>query len=105
MACIVTKDPDNAWYIFIDWDEWFDRKIEEIGGTFTITQSIWTVDPALTQTGTTFSATTNQTYVYCTGGVDGNKYNLTNTITYIGSTLAGAVFTEDRTVKVRIKEK
>ena len=105
MACRVTKDPDNTWYIYIDWSDWFEDQISNIGGTFTITGSAWFPDSGITQVGSSYSDTTKQTAFYGSGGTDGTDYNLLNRISYTSSTLSGQTFTEDRTMVVRIKEK
>lgn len=104
MACNVTKDPDNDWYVYIDWSDWFDDQVESIGGTFTLTVSDWFPDPAIVEEGTSFDDTTNKTYFSGSGGVAGEKYNILNRITYNSLTL-NRTYTEDRTIQVRMKEK
>ncbi len=105
------KDPDNKWFITVDWSEWVAGIIEDIGGgaTVSITSSAWyiypegdiTMDPA-----TPGTADANyKCFFYATGGVEGNTYNVINRITYNPSTLSPTDFTEDRTVKVKIKQK
>ena len=105
MACYVTKDPDNTWYTYIDWSNWFADQIENIGGTFTLTNSVWFPDSAISEEGTNSSDTTKQTAFFGSGGTAGTSYNLLNRISYTSSTLGVQVFTEDRTIEVRIKEK
>jgi hypothetical protein len=105
MVCKVVKDPDNTWYTYIDWSDWFDRQIADIGGTFTLTVSDWFPASALTEEGDTFNNTTKQTAFFGSGGTDGEEYQLLNRISYTSSTLGTQVFTEDRTITIRIKEK
>ena len=105
MACLVTKDPDNTWYISINWFSWFEGQIDEIGGTFTLTASTWFPDTAITEEGTDFSDTTKQTAFFGSGGTAGTTYDIMNRISYTSSVFGAQVFTEDRTVQVRIKEK
>jgi hypothetical protein len=51
MACKITKDPDNKWFLFIDWSDWIDGLIngangqDGIDGTIDITSSEWFLDP------------------------------------------------------------
>lgn len=105
MACYVTKDPDNTWYTYIDWNDWFDDQIESIGGTFTITVSTWFPDSAINEEGKSFDDTTKKTAFYGSGGTAGTTYNLLNRISYTSSALGSQVFTEDRTIQIKIKEK
>jgi len=105
MACLVTKDPDNTWYISINWLSWFEGQIDEIGGTFTLTASNWFPDPSIVEEGTDFGDTTKQTAFFGSGGTAGNTYDILNRISYTSSVFGAQVFTEDRTIQVRIKEK
>jgi len=105
MACVITKDPDNTWYVYIDWSDWFEDQIANIGGTFTITVSDWFPDTPIVEEGDNFDDTTKKTAFYGSGGVAGTKYDILNRISYTSSTLSGQTFTEDRTIEVRIKEK
>jgi len=105
MACLVTKDPDNTWYIYIDWSDWFAAQIENIGGTFTLTVSNWFPDTAITEEGKDFGDATKQTAFFGSGGTAGTTYDILNRISYTSSVFGAQVFTEDRTIQVRIKEK
>jgi len=105
MTCLITKDPDNTWYVYIDWSAWFSDQVDNIGGTFTITQSDWFPDAAISEEGDNYGDTEKQTAFYGSGGVAGVNYNLLNRISYTSSTLSGQTFTEDRTIQVRIKDK
>jgi hypothetical protein len=104
-SCVVTKDPDNTWYTWIDWSDWFDDQIAEIGGTFTVTASVWFPDSAISEEGTKLDDTTKIMYFFGSGGVAGTKYDILNRISYTSTTLGSQVFTEDRTIQIRIKEK
>ena len=105
MACFVTKDPDNTWYVNINWINWFAGQIDEIGGTFTLTNSLWFPDTGIVEEGNNSSDTTKQTAFFGSGGTAGEAYFIVNRISYTSSTLGAQVFTEDRTIEVRIKEK
>jgi len=104
MTCVITKDPDNEWYVYIDWIDWFVDQRDNIAGEFFLTGSAWFPDPAISEDASSFSNETKKTYFSGSGGVAGNKYNLVNRITYTVSTTSGT-YTEDRTIEVRIKEK
>jgi hypothetical protein len=104
-SCRIIKDPDNTWYIYIDWDDWFDRQISDIGGTFTLTASDWFPDAALSEEDTKLDDSTKKTYFYGSGGTADTSYDILNRISYTSSTLGAQVFTEDRTITIRIKEK
>jgi len=107
MACIITKDPDNTWYVPIYWSNWFDKQVDEMGGTYTLTASDWYPDPAINEVGDGFDDTTKITSFHGSGGVAGTKYNLLNRISFTSTsaTLVGRTFTEDRTIEIRIVEK
>ena len=105
MACNVTKDPDNTWYAYVDWSDWFEDQVALHGGTFTITASVWFTDAALTEDGTKIIDSTKYTYFYGSGGVVNTDYDLLNRISYTSTTLSGQTFTEDRTQEIRIREK
>ena len=105
MACYVTKDPDNTWYVYIDWSDWFEDQIANIGGTFTLTVSNWFPDAVISEEGTNLDDTTKKTAFYGSGGAAGVTYDILNRISYTSSVFGAQVFTEDRTIQVRIKEK
>ena len=107
MAITITKDPDNKWFLFIDWSEWIEGLIDDIGGTIDITSSQWFLDAGLTIDPATPGTDDGnyKCYLYGTGGTDGQKYNVLNRITYNPSALSPTDFTEDRTISVRIKHK
>lgn len=106
MACAtIYKDPDNTWYAYIEWDDWFNDQIDKIGGTFTVTVSAWFPDSAISEEGTKLDDTTKRMYFFGSGGVDGTTYDMLNRISYTSTTLGAQVFTEDRTIQIRMKEK
>jgi hypothetical protein len=105
MSCRITKDPDNTWYAYIDWDNWFADQIAKIGGTFTLTAITWFPDSALTEEGSKVDDTTKKTYFYGSGGTADTEYEILGRCSYTSSTLGTQVFTEDRTITIRIKEK
>ncbi len=104
MACLtLKKDPDNKWFAYIDWEDWFETITDEFGGTVSITNSVWFLDAGLTEESNEIK--TYVTVLYGSGGVDGTTYNITNRITYNPSALTPTDLTEDRTFKVKIQEK
>ena len=107
MACYVTKDPDNIWYVPIKWDNWFTGQIDEMGGTFTIVTSLWFPETGIAEVGSAFDDSTKIASFYGSGGVDQTNYTLMNRITFTSTspTLVGQTFSEDRTIEVRIREK
>jgi hypothetical protein len=105
MSCKIYKDPDNTWYAYINWDNWFDDQIAKIGGTFTLTDSDWFPDSPISEEGTDFDDTTKKTAFFGSGVVAGETYDLLNRISYTSSVFGAQVFTEDRTIQVVMKEK
>jgi len=103
----IIKDPDNKWFLFVDWSEWINGLIDDIGGTIDITASQWFLDTGLVEESGTPVTDDGEykCYLYGSGGVDGQKYNVLNRITYNPSALALTDFTEDRTIEVRIQNK
>lgn len=108
MTTVVKKDPDNKWFLVIDWSEWIEGMLEQIGaGTIDITGSQWFLETGLTKEPATPLADDglHKTFLYGSGGVDGTTYNVLNRITYNPSELSPTDFTEDRTIKVKIQNK
>ena len=108
MACIVKKDPDNKWFLVVDWSEWISGALEDIGaGTIDITGSQWFLETGLTKEASTPLTDDGnyKTFLYGSGGVDGTTYSIVNRITYNPSDLSPTDFTEDRTIKVKIQNK
>ena len=105
-CCKFIKDPDDKWIVCIDWTNWVNSLIDDIGGTVDITQSDWVLDPGLTKEAATPTVDTdNKTFLYGSGGTAGTDYNAVNTITYNPSALTPTDFTESRTVIIRIRQK
>lgn len=105
-TCKITKDPNNKWFLVVDWTDWINGLVDSIGGTVDITNSEWFLETGLTKDAATPIVDDNyKCYLYATGGTDGQKYNVLNRITYNPSALAPIDFTEDRTLTVKIQEK
>lgn len=107
MACKIYKDPNNAWFTYLDWSEWVAGMISEIGGTVDITGSQWFLETGLTEDPTTPTTDNGsyKTFLYASGGTAETEYSVLNRITYSPSALTPKTFTEDRTITVKIKEK
>ena len=105
MACFVVKDPDDTWHVDIDWSDWFDDKIAIHGGTFTVTDSVWTIDAAVTEEGKNLDDTSKIMSFYGSGGVVDTDYDIQDQISYTSSVLSGQTFKETRTMEIRIREK
>jgi hypothetical protein len=90
-AASFVKDPQAQLDYLIDWAAWL--------GADTIATSTWvSSDPTVLvveiETNTPTTAT-----VWLSGGVDRERYTVTNTITTVGGR------TDERTISVRIKQK
>jgi len=108
MTCSVKKDPDNTWFLVIDWSEWIAGALEQIGsGTIEITGSEWFLETGLTKEASTPLSDDGEyrCFLYGSGGVDNTKYEVLNRITYNPSALGPTNFTEDRTISVHIQNK
>lgn len=113
MSVRIVKDPDNKWFLTIDWSDWVDGLINGssgqtgIGGTIDITSSEWFLDTGLTKESDTPGTDDGNflCYLYGSGGTAGQDYSVLNRITYNPSALAPTDFTEDRTIIVRIQDK
>jgi len=108
MSTIISKDPNNKWFLVVDWSEWMAGKLDEIGsGTIDITGSQWILETGLTQDNATPLTDDGEyrCFLYGSGGVDGTLYSVLNRITYDPSALTPNDFTEDRTIKVRVQNK
>jgi len=108
MACIITKDPNNKWIVVVDWSEWIAGLLADIGsGTIDISGSQWFLESGLTKEASTPLGDDDsyRCFLYGSGGTAGNKYQVTNRITYNPSALAPTDFTEDRTITVYIQDK
>ena len=95
----VKKDPDNKWYVQIDWGtNW-------LASDETIVASSWGNLGVLTEGESTFDATTGVTTLVVSGGVLGAEYSVVNTISYSKTALGISNLTEDRTVKIKLVDK
>lgn len=105
-CCKLTKDPSGKWFIYMDWSDWVGGIIADIGGTVDITNSQWFLDTGLVEEAGTPTVDTNyKTFLYGSGGTDGQTYSVMNRITYDPSALTPSDFTEDRTITIKIQEK
>ena len=85
------KDPEAELDYLIDWALWL--------GTDTIETSSWASSEPTVLVVEASTRTTTTATVWLSGGVDRERYTVTNTIT----TAAGR--TDERTISVRIKQK
>lgn len=83
-----TKDPDAVLDYVIDWETYLDGD--------TIATSEWEVDDGITKDSDTNDTTTAT--IWLSGGTAGEDYEVTNRITTAGGR------TDDRTIKIKIKE-
>lgn len=87
---VFTKDPDATLDYGFDWSDWLaDGEV--------ISDSDWTVTEGITEDSATL--TTTQTMIWLSGGTEGTRYTITNTIT----TSAGRI--DDRSFFVDIRER
>lgn len=84
-----TKDPNAVLDYRVDWSTWLDGD--------TIATSTWIIPAGITKNSDTNSTTA--TTIWLSGGTVGIRYELTNRITTAGGR------TEDRTIKVSVKER
>jgi hypothetical protein len=84
-----TKDPNAVLDYQIDWSTWLDGD--------TIATSAWIVETGITVDSDTIHDTTSAT-LWLSGGTVGSTYECTNRITTAGGR------TDDRTIKIKIKE-
>ena len=106
MAEKIIRDADNKWQTYIDWTDWIASKAvttsEGPGLTVAIVSTNWDIDPALTEEQTTTIG--NKTHIVCSGGTNGEEYDLICTITYSASELSLSDLTQDQTMTVKLKE-
>jgi hypothetical protein len=107
MAVRIIKDPDNKWFLFIDWSDWINGLIDDIGGTIDITSSEWFLETGLVKEASTPGTDDGEykCFLYGSGGTANQDYEVLNRITYNPSALAPTDFTEDRTITVKIQDK
>lgn len=99
MSLTVTKDPDNKWYVEIDWGTNWLQTDE------TIVASSWGNLGDMTEGESTFDATTGVTTLVVSGGTLNTDYSVVNTITYSKTALSISNLTEDRTIKIKLRDK
>lgn len=85
------KDPDATLDYSIDWEPWLDGDL--------ISTSDWVADAGLTIVNGSKSFTNTVATVFVQGGTAGQNYNLTNTITTVGSR------TDERTITIRVRNR
>lgn len=83
------KDPDANLDYSIDWSLFLDND--------TISTSVWTVPPGISQTAVASSITT--TTIWLSGGMLNNTYLLSNRITTVGGRI------DDRSFEIKIRQK
>ena len=105
MAVVIRRDADNKWFFGIDWTDFFAEIVDKYGGTVTLTGSTWSIPATWVQEAeTTYNATSNIATLVCSGGANGDKEDVTNTITYSVSALTLSDATQDRTRTIILEE-
>ncbi len=84
------KDPDEILDFTIDWSDW-------LPSGDTISTSAWNVPAGITEVSK--SSDTTKVWIFLSGGIDGDEYKLTNTITTAGSRTA------QRTIQIKVAER
>lgn len=102
MAIRIKRDPDNKWYLYIDWNEWITAQADVSPNgpamTVTITAVNWTHDAAITEEAETPSDDDGGiTYFFGSGGVLGTSYTITCTVTYTATSSSGSTTKTDLT--------
>lgn len=112
MAVKITRDADNTWYTYIDWNDWINEQAKATPNgpslTVTITAASWAIPAALTEeSGTPTDDDAGITYFFGSGGSNGTDYDLICTITYTITSSSGTTtktgLTQDQTITVRLK--
>ena len=105
MAVVIRRDADNKWFFGIDWSDFFAEIVDKYGGTVTLTASSWNIPATWVQEAeTAFNATSNIATLVCSGGTNGDKEDVTNTITYSVSALTLTDATQDRTRTIILED-
>jgi len=113
MAIRITRDPDNKWYVYLDWNEWIDAQaVASPNGaamTVTITAVTWTIPAALTEEAETPSDDDGGlTYFFGSGGVLNTDYTITATVTYTATSLSTSTtktdLTQSQSVTIRLRD-
>jgi len=104
MSIRVTRDPDNKWYVYLDWNPWINEQANTSPNgpnmTITITAVSWSIPVA---SGITEEAETpsdddaGYTYLFATGGTAGTQYDITCTITYTATSASTSTTKTDLT--------
>jgi len=111
MAIRIKRDPDNKWYLYIDWNEWIDAQaVVSPNGpamTVTITGVNWTIPATLTEEAETPSDDDGGiTYFFGSGGVVNTPYTITCTVTYTATSATGSTtktdLTQSQSVSLRL---
>lgn len=98
MAFTVTKDPDNKWYVKLDWSNW-------LASDEAIVSSSWGSLGDMTEGESTYDSDAGTTTLVVSGGTVNTDYSVVNTITYSSTAIGVSNMTEDRTVKIRLRDK
>ena len=106
MSLTITRDADNKWYTYIDWNPWVDKQALTTpngpGLTVTIASAVWAIPSDLTEEGET-GMVGNIAYFVGSAGSNGTPYPLTCTITYAAAELSATDLTQDQTLTVNLK--
>ena len=107
MAIEITRDADNKWYTYIDWNPWIDKQAEISpngpGLTITINSAAWSIPSDLVEEAET-EIVGNITFFTGSSGSNGTLYPLGCTITYsIAELTPGTGFTQTRTINIRLQ--
>lgn len=86
------KDPQAILDYTFDWGPW-------LGSTDTITISTWVVESPIVSEGGGESKTDTTTTLFVSGGVHGNNYDVTNSITTLGGRKT------DRSIELRVRNR
>ena len=107
MTETVIRDPDNKWYLYVDWTDWIAQQESDTGGSITINSSLWITPADITEEAETPTDDIGQfTYLIASGGTVDELYSIVNRITYTlaVATLAVTDLTQDLTVTVQLRE-
>ena len=113
MAIRITRDPDDKWYIYLDWNKWIDEQLVTSPNgpamTITITAVSWTVPAEITEEPETPTDDDQGiTYFFGSGGTVEQDYSITATITYTATSNSTSTnktdLTQSQTVTVRLRD-
>ena len=103
MAVKITRDADNKWYTYVDFQSWFSKQVTDIGGTFSISSASWSIPAVITQEAETKVIGDKAVFVG-SGGSNDVDYDLVCTITYVSSVINVSNLTQDKTITVRMRD-